>query len=45
MRSLKDMGFGKTSMEDSINEEVQKLIELLKEFEETDVHLKEKTEK
>lgn len=30
MRSLKDMGFGKTSMEDSINLEVEKLVELLK---------------
>ena len=26
LRSLKDLGFGKTSMEDSINEEVQKLV-------------------
>ena len=30
MRSLKDMGFGKTSMEDSINIEVEKLVNLLK---------------
>ena len=31
MKTLKDMGFGKTSMEDSINSEVLKLVELLKE--------------
>ena len=29
MRSLKDLGFGKTSMEDSINHEVEKLVRLL----------------
>ena len=31
MKTLKDMGFGKSSMEDSINSEVLKLVELLKE--------------
>ena len=31
MRTLKDFGFGKTSMEDDINQEVQKLVSLLRE--------------
>ena len=31
MRHLRDFGFGKASMEDSLNEEVQKLIEVYKQ--------------
>ena len=33
LRSLKDLGFGKVTMEDAINDEVEKLIEVLKKKE------------
>ena len=31
MRQLRDLGFGKSSMEDAINDEVEKLVKLLEE--------------